>query len=185
MLNGQWVRLRPNRTGALRRIARTSGVTVACAFAAAGVFGARINTTLSQPIGLYVRSSHPNSDLVEFCPPEPFATLSRARQYRPTGTCPDGHAPMLKSVIARPGDHVEAGAAGIAVNGRMLPNTAAVPRDSGGRPLAPYRPGHYVVASGTVWVASTYHPRSFDSRYFGPISITSIRGHLRPLITFQ
>jgi len=49
-------------------------------------------------------------------------------------------------------------------NGRRLKD-----RDSDGQFLAHYPFGQYIVASGSVWVASTYHPRSFNSRYFGPI----------------
>jgi type IV secretory pathway protease TraF len=39
-----------------------------------------------------------------------------------------------------------------------------------------------VVSPGTIWVASTYHPRSFDSRYFGPIAVADIRARLAPLL---
>ena len=37
----------------------------------------------------------------------------------------------------------------------------------------------------TVWVVSDYHPRSFDSRYFGPISKALIRHYLRPLLVLR
>jgi type IV secretory pathway protease TraF len=32
-------------------------------------------------------------------------------------------------------------------------------------------------------VISSFNARSFDSRYFGPVPIASIRCHLRPLLT--
>ena len=65
----------------------------------------------------------------------------------------------------------------------LLPNTAPLSKDTKGRPLEAWPFGRYVVAPGTVWVASSYHPRSFDSRYFGPISTAAIRHRLKPFLT--
>ena len=45
--------------------------------------------------------------------------------------------------------------------------------------------GKYVVESGTVWVASSLSPRSFDSRYFGPVQMNQVRERVRPLLTFD
>ena len=95
----------------------------------------------------------------------------------------DGAAPLLKPVVARSGDVVELSARGISVNGALLPNTAPLSKDTKGRPLEAWPFGRYVVASGTVWVASSYHPRSFDSRYFGPISTAAIRHRLKAFLT--
>src|SRR5947208_12039055 len=72
---------------------------------------------------------------------------------------------------------------GIAVNGSLLRNSAPLRVDTKGRPLPAWRSGHYVVATGMVWVASSYNPRSFDSRYFGPVPVSSIRDYVRPLAT--
>ncbi len=85
--------------------------------------------------------------------------------------------------MARPGDIVELSATGMALYSRLLPNTAPLVTDTAGRPLSHWPFGRYVVAPGTVWVASTYSPRSFDSRYFGPIEASQIREHVRPLLT--
>ncbi len=143
----------------------------------------RINISPSLPVGLYVTTSDTSSRLVEFCPPEPYARFAIVRGYREAGNCPDGAAPLLKPVIAEPGDVVEVSQRGLIVNGRVIPNTAAVPTDTKGRPLNSWPLGRYQVGAGTLWVASSYHPRSFDSRYFGPIAQTTIRDHLRPLMT--
>jgi type IV secretory pathway protease TraF len=72
---------------------------------AAGLLGIRLNLTNSVPIGLYVISNSPQASLVEFCPPEPFGTLSRERGYREPSRfgCPDGAKPLLKPKAARPG----------------------------------------------------------------------------------
>ena len=148
-----------------------------------GSFGVRINTSPSLPVGLYVRTSDRSSRLVEFCPPEPYARLAIIRGYRDAGNCPDGGAPILKPVIAESGDMVEVSLHGLRVNGCDISNSAAVPTDTKGRALSAWPSGRYEVPAGSVWVASSYHPRSFDSRYFGPIKTSMIRDHVRPLVT--
>jgi len=146
--------------------------------------GLRLNDSPSMPIGLYVRtSSESRSSLVVFCPPESFAQLSVERGYRSRGNCPDGAEPLAKPMAARPGEIVELSATGMAVNGRLLPHTAPLVTDTAGRPLPHWPFGRYVVAPGTVWVASTYSPRSLDSRYFGPVEASQVREHVRPLLT--
>jgi conjugative transfer signal peptidase TraF len=115
------------------------------------------------------------TNLAEFCPAEPFASLAISGGYRSSGSCQDGALPLVKPVVADSGDIVEFSAGGMAVNGRLLPNSAPLTTDSKGRPLIPWPFGRYTVAPGTVWVASSYSPKSFDSRYFGPPS-----GHRPP-----
>jgi conjugative transfer signal peptidase TraF len=149
------------------------------------IVGLRINTSPSLPLGLYVTSSEPGVNLVEFCPSEPFARLALSRGYRDAGACSDGGARLLKPVVAREGDLVDVSAAGIAVNGHLLPNTAPLHRDTKGRPLTSWPLGQYTVEPGSVWVASSYNRRSFDSRYFGPVAISSIRDHVKPLLTLR
>ncbi len=146
--------------------------------------GLRLNDSPSMPTGLYVRtSSESTASLVVFCPAEPFARLSLERGYRSRGNCPDGAEPLAKPIVARPTDVVELSAKGMAVNGRVLPHTAPLAMDTAGRPLPHWPFGRYVVAPGTLWVASSYNPRSFDSRYFGPVNASQVREHVRPLLT--
>jgi conjugative transfer signal peptidase TraF len=148
----------------------------------AGALGVRVNTSSSLPLGLYVRTRSESATLIEFCPAEPFASLSRARGYRISGfACPDRAAPLLKPVVARPGDIVAVSADGLVVNGKQLPRTAPLTADAAGRSLTSWPTGIYQVQPGTVWVASTYSRGSYDSRYMGPIDIRRIRGRLRPL----
>ena len=89
----------------------------------------------------------------------------------------------MKPIVAHAGDTVELSGQGIAVNGKLLPNTAPLKVDTHGRPLVAWSFGRYQVQPNTVWVASSYHPRSFDSRYFGPIPVGSIRAYVRPILT--
>ena len=147
--------------------------------------GLRLNDSPSMPTGLYVRtSSESSASLVVFCPVGPFAKLSVERGYRSRGNCPDGAEPLAKPIAARPADVVELSAKGMSVNGQLLPNTAPLATDTAGRPLPHWPFGKYVVAPGTLWAASSYNPRSFDSRYFGPVKEGSILGRLVPLWTW-
>ncbi len=160
-----------------------SAVIPAAIILAAGAVGVRLNLTNSVPIGLYLISNDSKARLVEFCPPEPFGILSRERGYRESSGfgCPDGAKPLLKPVAAKPGDLVNVSGNGIAVNGRLIPHTAALHTDSAGRPVQSWPVGTYSVRGGSIWVASSFNTHSFDSRYFGPIRQTAILHHLRPL----
>jgi conjugative transfer signal peptidase TraF len=160
-----------------------AAVALIGSFQICDLIGLRINASTSLPLGLYVTTNDSGADLAEFCPPEPFARLATEKGYRGAGSCPDGAAPLLKPVAARAGDLVELSNAGIFVNGRLLARTAPLNQDTHGRPLNPWSFGKYIVAPGTVWVASTFNARSFDSRYFGPIHIESVRDRVRPLLT--
>jgi len=148
------------------------------------VFGVRLNLTPSLPRGFYIVSNLPSANLVEFCPDGTAASISLSRHYRTPGACPDGGAPLLKPAVAFPGDQVVVGADGIQVNGQLLPNSAGRFKDHLQRPLDPWPYGTYMVQPGTVWVVSSFNSYSFDSRYYGPIPMASIRHHLRPLWTF-
>jgi conjugative transfer signal peptidase TraF len=146
--------------------------------------GLRINTSPSLPVGLYLTTSDPAANLVEFCPNPVFGKLALDRGYRSAGSCRDGGAPLLKPVVAKSGDVVEISETGLSVNGRAIPNTAPMAADIKGRLLASWPLGRYVVARGDVWTASSFNRRSFDSRYFGPVPMAAIRDRVRPLVTF-
>ena len=140
----------------------------------------RINTSASLPLGIYIVSS--NGTFVQFCPDD--QGLSAQRHYRARGVCPDGAAPLLKPVIGSPADEVVVSPAGIAVNGKLLPHTAPLDHDSEKRLLKHWPFRRYVTVPGTLWVASSYNPRSYDSRYLGPILESAVRARLRPLIAW-
>jgi conjugative transfer signal peptidase TraF len=172
-----------DRVKKIRGAALVATSAVVATFQLCGSLGLRINTSPSLPMGLYIATTDAGANMVEFCPAEPFATLAIVRGYRDPGICRDGAAPLLKPIVAKSGDVVELLARGISVNGRLLSNTAPLSKDTKGRPLAAWPFGRYVVASESVWVASSYHPRSFDSRYFGPISTTVIRNRVKAFLT--
>ena len=84
-----------------------------------------------------------------------------------------------------PGQHVTVRKEGIAVEHRLLPNTAPLPFDVKRRPLQTWPAGEYTVEPGMLWVASSFHPGSYDSRYLGPIHQWQILYRLRPLWLFE
>lgn len=163
----------------------------------AGAAGLRLNTTTSLPLGLYriapLDAAGPKrGELVVFCLPEAGAAASQAvaRAYLPKGkqwgrdACPHGLAPLMKPVVALPGDTVaDAGPYGLAVNGAVLPNSARVEHDPRGRPLAKPARTTYTVAAGQL-VAVAPESGSFDSRYLGPVPFSALRGAAVPLLTW-
>src|SRR4051812_31081668 len=145
--------------------------------------GIRVNASASLPIGLYRITSDQSAKLIEFCPAEPFGSLSASRAYREKGNCPDGAETLMKPIVAVAGDVVTISVRGVMVNGRLLANSAPLKVDTKNRTLKHWPFGEYRVLAGTVWVISSYNARSFDSRYFGPIAVSSIRSHSTPLLT--
>jgi conjugative transfer signal peptidase TraF len=170
-----------------RRVAFLSmaAVPLIC-IALAAPAGLRINMTASMPRGLWrvspVRSPIARGAVISLCPPD-SAVFRRAmhRGYITSGGCPGGYEPLLKPVAAISGDVVSVTAAGIAVNGILVANTAALAQDSAGRMLQPLPLGVYRVSPGDVWVLSGHDSRSFDSRYFGAVPAAKIAGVARPL----
>ena len=146
--------------------------------------GLRVNLSHSAPVGVWrVSEFHAaelaRGELVEVCPPDaPIVQLMVDRGYLDRGNCATTRvAPLLKAIGAVPGDTVtvQHGSA-VAVNGQPVPNTTAIAT------LPAWPDGTYVVPKGHVWLFSTYTPVSFDSRYFGPVAIASIRGRARPVL---
>jgi conjugative transfer signal peptidase TraF len=183
MMPGLLDRVRNTRFAVVRRIGLVAVIVSVGTFQLWGLLGIRINTSPSLPVGLYLATTERNANLVEFCPAEPFAALSLVRGYRNPGVCEDGGAPLLKPIIAKCGDLVDLSAHGIRVNGILLANTAPLAKDTKGRSLKSWPFGRFEVAPGTVWVASSYDSRSFDSRYFGPLSTVAIRHRLKAVLT--
>lgn len=89
---------------------------------------------------------------------------------------------FTKKVMATEGAVVRAERDGVWVDGVWLPYTQnAVDRlaEAGVSPAAE-RADTYVVGPGQAFVIGT-NPRSYDSRYYGPIEIDQIMGQARPL----
>jgi conjugative transfer signal peptidase TraF len=151
---------------------------------AAGSAGWRFNLSGSLPRGVYRLTALPRlarpGDLVLACPPPAAAALARRRGYLDAGPCPGGSRPLGKLVLGAAGDRIELDGGGVALNGCRLPLAAAPAADTRGRPLPRLAWGSYRVRTGEVWLVAP-HPRSFDSRCFGPVDAGAVRGRLAPL----
>jgi conjugative transfer signal peptidase TraF len=164
------------------------GVGILLAGALAQAAGWRINTTASLPRGLWRTVDNSGvvrvGDVVTFCPPltAPIR-LARERGYLGSGGCSGNLEPMLKPVVALAGDRVAVTPLGVSVNGQVVPSSAPLAADSAGQPMPVLAVNEAIVPSGLVWVVSSHNPRSYDSRYLGPISTDSITAVLHPLWT--
>lgn len=151
------------------------------------LFGFRINTTPSMPIGLWQLNAMDKKplhrgDAVFICPPRtPLFKMAYQRGYIGRGHCPSGFEPLLKHIAALPGDNVTLSAQGVAVNGALISHSQTISCDVYGRalPILPY--GQYRVNHGMVWVIANTNPASFDARYWGALPIANIEGTARPM----
>jgi conjugative transfer signal peptidase TraF len=135
------------------------------------------NSTHSLPRGLYwlSRGAHCQlGDIAVFPIPPAVRPLVAERRYLPPGSL------LLKPVVALPGDVVCTRHGIVFVNDQAL--GPVVRTDLEGRELpvdtlcGRVPPGHLYVAS--------HHPRSFDSRTFGPVDAHAVQGKAIPLWTY-
>jgi type IV secretory pathway protease TraF len=120
------------------------------------------NASNSVPIGLY------------HVPPDLLAAFLDLNGYLPIGV------PMLKRVLALPGQTVCRNGLTIAVDG--IDVGEAHERDGRGRPL-PVWHGCRVIADGDIFVMNWQSADSLDSRYFGPLPASAVIGRAVPVWT--
>jgi type IV secretory pathway protease TraF len=118
--------------------------------------GLVVNLTNSEPTGIYLR-----------VPGEPERGGMVALR------------PLMKHVVAVPGDVVTVTAQGTYVNGRLWPDSA-IPDDTHGYQPFPF--GTYTLRPGQYWLLGT-SPDSWDSRYIGPVPIDLIESSVEPVWT--
>lgn len=153
-------------------------------------YSVAINTTPSMPRGLYLVAPADTAlrgDIVAVCiPPSDAARLYRERDYLPKSTrCASNLAPVLKPIVAEPGDSVTLDKQGVWVNGELQRNSRIFDTDSQGRPIDHMPvPWHDVLRSGEYFLLANHIERSLDSRYYGTVSRSALIGKGYPLITF-
>ncbi len=150
--------------------------------------GFRINETPSLPIGLW-RITPANGVLtrgaiVSVCLPKEIADAVQARRYLAKGNCQSGLQPVLKSIAAVSGDHIATTDRGVSVNGTLISSSVALGRDRRGRALHVLPAQETMVQPGEIWLVST-KASSFDSRYFGPVPVSSLEGFARPVAVWK
>jgi conjugative transfer signal peptidase TraF len=175
------------RQRARRRAPLTLGlaaVTVAAVLSAGFGAGLRINTTPSEPFGLWqivpMDRAAVVGDLVFVCMPDnPARAEGKSRGYLRWGLCPGGTGPLIKRVVAISGQKVAIDGQ-VSIDGVALPQSRLAERDGRGRPLRPYDGG--ILALRQVFLHSPF-PGSWDSRYFGPVPVSGILGLAREVLT--
>lgn len=147
--------------------------------------GIRYNVSESYPSGLYrvEKGIFPTvGELALFCLPDnQYADLAKERFYLREGFCSSGTLPLTKRLIGVPGDIILITENGISVNGnRAIKNTKSLTTDSFGRSLPLYKGGE--LSRGMYFLVSDHNPKSWDSRYFGPINGHQIIGAVTPFL---
>ena len=139
------------------------------------------------PIGIYKIENANNiveGDFVSICLPNQYAKIGMEQGYISGGSCKNGSSPLIKEIIAVPGDSVTI------KNNQMIVNgiTFLAPRftdDRKGNPIEKIKDGDYGVTS-LYWVYGEHDKTySWDSRYFGGIPKEDIIGKAKPILLFN
>lgn len=104
--------------------------------------------------------------------PADTSALAAQRGYLPA------HIPLLKRVGAVAPQHVCTMDGKLRIDG--VPVATLLPADRQGRPLPSWQQCRRL-ADGELFLLSTTHPTSFDSRYFGPIQASAVLGTAQPI----
>ena len=164
---------------------RTLAMTIGAVVILAGTIVAKPspiyiwNSSESVPLGLYrlrTASNYYVAELVAVQPPEPLATYLDRNGYLPAGV------PMLKRVLALPGQTICRNGSTITVDGIEMGE--ARERDSRGRPL-PVWEGCDIVEDGKLFLMNWQAADSFDGRYFGMTPATAVIGRVLPVWTWE
>jgi len=149
--------------------------------------GLAINLSSSMPLGFYLRQSNDgikSGDIVAACLSSSIAHYGRRRGYLHIGHCPGFASPVIKQVIAIPGDRVQVTSANIIVNEAVY-DAPLQYRDHDGFVVKRFIDKRKTHVSNTYWLYGHHAPiHSWDSRYWGGVERSQILGVYRPLLTF-
>ena len=126
-------------------------------------------------LGLPVHRPLTRGRLVFLDLPPAVQQMAVDRHYLPP------RAVLLKPLAALPGEVLCWEGPTVTAPGTTV---TRLPTDSQGRSLPAQPAGCQVLGPEEMAVLSTYHPRSWDSRYFGPLPVSAIRWEATPLWTW-
>jgi len=147
-------------------------------------FGLTYVATESIPTGIYFSRRYDGSPLsaeAAACFERPYVAWAQGRPYA------RDDLPLCKLVLGVPGDKVIQRHRDVLIcrpNGSCISAGEVLDTDSQGQPLKRWAPAgqEYVLGPGQYWMGGP-HPRSFDSRYLGPISSPLLIKRITPLWT--
>jgi conjugative transfer signal peptidase TraF len=123
-------------------------------------------------------------DLVFIAVPDsPVFAMAKERGYLNVAFSPTPR--LLKRLVGVVGDRVTIDGTGVVVNGIRLANSVPLKVDGAGRPLEIFAVKDNFLGRGEVLLMSEYNPESFDSRYFGPLPVSTIEAVATPLLTWK
>jgi len=146
--------------------------------------GLVINITPSMKSGVYkkIPGEVKRGDIVLFCLDKADKKVGLKRHYLTKSYQCDGVTPLIKEVIAVPGDNVTLNDDSIIVNTTQYLYKTRY-RDNVGRTLKVYPRNHYLYTKG-YWLIGTNSSNSWDSRYWGPIANKQIISAITDLIVW-
>ena len=138
--------------------------------------------THSLPYGIYIRikSTPQRGDYAASCLTPEIAQYGIDRRYLAQGNCDTGTVRVLKMIEGLPGDYYAVKNGFLELNGHSY---SIMDKDSSGRTLRSfYKRMEGVLDKGKYILLSDFAKNSWDSRYWGPVSIQFL---LKPLWIFE
>lgn len=145
--------------------------------------GLRINFTKSMPLGVYyLKNKAPKrEDIVAVCLPKEIAQEGLRQHYLFHGQCPENSVPVLKQLIAIPGDFVQLSLQGILVNHTFY-EAKQLTYDSHHKKIKTWLKPPIFSVVNQYWLYGNYNKnRSWDSRYWGGVNREDILGVYSPI----
>ncbi len=146
----------------------------------------RFNLTPSMPIGFYYQVAHPGKlqrgQTVEVCLPKNIGEQGIQRGYLNKGSCEGGFEPVIKELIAIPGDEIKINHDGIFVN-KIFYRAPFIQFDMNGQPMSSYSI-KAIKSTNQYWLYGANDLEySWDSRFYGGVGRENIKAVIRPFLT--
>jgi conjugative transfer signal peptidase TraF len=138
--------------------------------------------THSLPAGIYMKidGTPRQGDFAATCLTPQIARYGIDRRYLAPGNCPTGTVRVLKIIKGIPGDHFTVKGGYLELNGHLY---HLMQKDSSQRSLGLFYPQKGgILGKGQYLLLSDFVKNSWDSRYWGPVSIQFL---LKPLWVFE